>query len=77
MAEPREEIEQLLHYLLPVAEEQLNREGAFRPYAATRLPRAKAPAAGRTARVDAVTGAGCGASVEAGFTVPAAIPRGL
>jgi hypothetical protein len=34
MAEPREEIEQLLHYLLPVAEEQLNREGEFRPYAA-------------------------------------------
>lgn len=35
MAEPREEIEQLLHYLLPVAEDQLNRDGAFRPYAAT------------------------------------------
>jgi hypothetical protein len=34
MAEPREEIEQLLHYLLPVAEEQLNTEGEFRPYAA-------------------------------------------
>jgi hypothetical protein len=35
MAEPREEIEHLLRYLLPVAEEQLNREGEFRPYAAT------------------------------------------
>jgi hypothetical protein len=35
MAEPKEEIEQLLRYLLPVAEEQLNREGEFRPYAAT------------------------------------------
>ena len=34
MAEPREEIEQLLHYLLPVAEEQLNRDGEFLPYAA-------------------------------------------
>ena len=33
MADPREEIEQLLRYLLPVAEEQLNREGEFRPYA--------------------------------------------
>jgi hypothetical protein len=35
MAEPRQEIEQLLRYLLPVAEEQLNREGEFVPYAAT------------------------------------------
>jgi len=35
MSDPREEIEQLLRYLLPVAEEQLNREGEFRPYAAT------------------------------------------
>jgi hypothetical protein len=35
MAEPRQEIEQLLRYLLPVAEEQLNREGEFIPYAAT------------------------------------------
>jgi hypothetical protein len=34
MADPREEIEQLLRYLLPVAEEHLNREGEFRPYAA-------------------------------------------
>jgi hypothetical protein len=35
MADAREEIEQLLRYLLPVAEEQLNRTGEFRPYAAT------------------------------------------
>src|SRR5215212_3593020 len=34
MAEPREEIEQLLRYLLPFAEERLNQEGEFRPYAA-------------------------------------------
>ena len=34
MAEPREEIEQLLRYLLPFAEERLNRDGEFRPYAA-------------------------------------------
>jgi hypothetical protein len=34
MAEPKEEIEQLLNFLLPVAEEQLNRDGAFLPYAA-------------------------------------------
>jgi hypothetical protein len=34
MAEPKEEIEQLLNYLLPVAEEQLNKDGAFLPYAA-------------------------------------------
>jgi hypothetical protein len=35
MAEPREEIERLLRFLLPVAEEQLTRDGEFRPYAAT------------------------------------------
>jgi hypothetical protein len=35
MDEPREEIELLLRYLLPVAEEELNRAGEFRPYAAT------------------------------------------
>jgi hypothetical protein len=34
MAEPKEEIEQLLGYLLPVAEEHLNRDGEFMPYAA-------------------------------------------
>ena len=34
MAEPKEEIEQLLNFLLPVAEEQLSREGEFYPYAA-------------------------------------------
>jgi hypothetical protein len=34
MAEPKEEIEQLLQYLLPFAEERLNREGEFHPYAA-------------------------------------------
>jgi hypothetical protein len=34
MAEPKEEIEQLLNYLLPVAEEQLNKDGEFLPYAA-------------------------------------------
>jgi hypothetical protein len=34
MAEPRDEIEQLLRYLLPFAEERLNAEGQFRPYAA-------------------------------------------
>jgi hypothetical protein len=34
MAEPREEIEQLLRYLLPFAEERLNHDGEFRPYAA-------------------------------------------
>ena len=33
MAEPRDEIEQLLRYLLPFAEESLNRDGEFRPYA--------------------------------------------
>src|SRR3954454_1091158 len=35
MPAPREEIERLLRYLLPVAEEQLSREGEFMPYAAT------------------------------------------
>jgi hypothetical protein len=35
MVEPRQEIEQLLRYLLPVAEQQLNQEGEFMPYAAT------------------------------------------
>jgi hypothetical protein len=35
MAEPREEIEQLLRFLLPVAEERLTTEGQFIPYAAT------------------------------------------
>jgi hypothetical protein len=34
MAEPRDEIEQLLRYLLPFAEESLNKDGEFRPYAA-------------------------------------------
>jgi hypothetical protein len=34
MAEPREEIERLLRYLLPVAEQQLNKDGEFLPYAA-------------------------------------------
>ena len=34
MAEPRDEIEHLLRYLLPFAEESLNRDGEFRPYAA-------------------------------------------
>jgi hypothetical protein len=35
MAEPREEIEQLLNYLLPFAEQMLSRHGEFYPYAAT------------------------------------------
>jgi hypothetical protein len=35
MAEPREEIEQLLNYLLPFAEQMLSSEGEFYPYAAT------------------------------------------
>jgi hypothetical protein len=35
MPEPKEEIEQLLRYLLPFAEDSLNRDGEFRPYAAT------------------------------------------
>ena len=34
MAEPKEEIEQLLNFLLPVAEEQLSKAGEFYPYAA-------------------------------------------
>jgi hypothetical protein len=34
MAEPREEIELLLNFLLPVAEEQLSKVGEFYPYAA-------------------------------------------
>jgi hypothetical protein len=34
MAEPKEEIEQLLNYLLPSAEEKLREEGEFHPYAA-------------------------------------------
>jgi hypothetical protein len=34
MAEPREEIEQLLNFLLPSAEEMLSKEGQFHPYAA-------------------------------------------
>lgn len=35
MAEPREEIEQLLNYLLPFAEQMLSQHGEFYPYAAT------------------------------------------
>ena len=35
MAEPREEIEQLLKYLLPFAEQMLSKDGEFYPYAAT------------------------------------------
>jgi hypothetical protein len=34
MAKPREEIDKLLRYLLPFAEERLNRDGEFYPYAA-------------------------------------------
>jgi hypothetical protein len=34
MANAREEIEKLLKYLLPFAEEKLNRDGEFYPYAA-------------------------------------------
>jgi hypothetical protein len=34
MAEPRQEIEQLLNFLLPSAEEKLSTEGQFQPYAA-------------------------------------------
>ena len=37
MAEPKEEIEQLLNFLLPFAEEQLSKEGEFYPYAAMLL----------------------------------------
>jgi hypothetical protein len=35
MAEPREEIEQILNYLLPFAEQLLSGHGEFYPYAAT------------------------------------------
>jgi hypothetical protein len=35
MPEPREEIEQLLNYLLPFAEQMLSQHGEFYPYAAT------------------------------------------
>lgn len=35
MAEPKEEIEQLLNYLLPFAEQMLSQHGEFYPYAAT------------------------------------------
>lgn len=35
MAEPREEIEQILNYLLPFAEQMLSEHGEFYPYAAT------------------------------------------
>ncbi len=34
MAEPRQEIEQLLNFLLPSAEQMLSKEGQFHPYAA-------------------------------------------
>jgi hypothetical protein len=34
MAEPREEIERLLNFLLPSAEQMLSKEGQFHPYAA-------------------------------------------
>jgi hypothetical protein len=34
MAEPQEEIQALLNFLLPFAEEELNRHGEFFPYAA-------------------------------------------
>jgi hypothetical protein len=34
MAEPKEEIEQLLNFLLPSAEQMLSKEGQFHPYAA-------------------------------------------
>jgi hypothetical protein len=34
MAEPKEEIEQILNYLLPVAEDMLSKHGEFYPYAA-------------------------------------------
>ena len=34
MAEPQEEIEELLNYLMPFAEERLSRDGEFYPYAA-------------------------------------------
>ena len=35
MAEPKQEIEQLLNYLLPFAEQMLSGDGEFYPYAAT------------------------------------------
>ena len=35
MPEPKEEIEQLLNYLLPFAEQMLSKHGEFYPYAAT------------------------------------------
>jgi hypothetical protein len=35
MAEPKQEIEQLLNYLLPFAERMLSGDGEFYPYAAT------------------------------------------
>ena len=35
MADPREEIEQILNYLLPFAERMLSSHGEFYPYAAT------------------------------------------
>jgi hypothetical protein len=35
MAEPNEEIEELLNFLLPFAEQMLKKEGEFYPYAAT------------------------------------------
>lgn len=35
MAEPRQEIEQILNYLLPFAEQMLSEHGEFYPYAAT------------------------------------------
>jgi len=35
MADPKEEIQQLLNYLLPYAEEMLSKDGEFYPYAAT------------------------------------------
>jgi len=38
MAEPREEIEQILNYLLPFAEQMLSEHGEFYPYAATMDP---------------------------------------
>src|SRR6185503_12568502 len=35
MADPKDEIQQLLNYLLPYAEEMLSKDGEFYPYAAT------------------------------------------
>jgi hypothetical protein len=35
MADPKEEIQQILNYLLPYAEEMLSKDGEFYPYAAT------------------------------------------